>query len=143
MIRVLWHDDPALNSKINKWASILTIISIIGAGVVWASPWADKLHATEPEAEEIVEEAMSEHNAYIDQQPYAMKNDVNHVLNVIVDGDVAYVKEKIKKLEDKEDTEGLSALEARQLQRAREGLDAHEKRYVPEPGSLPHNHDGN
>lgn len=142
MLRVIFHDDPATNQKLQKWVSILSILGMLGAGLIWFSPIADSWNTTHAEAKEMDTQTMNEHNKAIEAVPYAMQSDVNHAVNLMVEEQITDAEEDIKGLEDKEDLTGdLTAQERRKLLRMRNARDKYPNKYLNE-ADADHIHEG-
>jgi hypothetical protein len=145
MISIIFSKNPILNKKINRIIGIMTIIGFIGAGCLWTwnlvEPQIEKI-ATEIEAKQFDKESMDAHNAFINTQPYAMKNDVAHIANLMVDEQIGDARAEIRQIEDVAALDDRKLTVAEELQKARltEDIIRYRRSYLDEPGEL-HSHD--
>lgn len=68
----------------------------------WISPVADPWYVTELEVVEIDETSMKQHTDEVSQIPYAMKNDVSHLENVMIDEQICDAQSEVDAYEDAE-----------------------------------------
>ncbi len=143
MLKVIFSDNAAANTKIQKWVGILTIVGLLGGFGIWFSPIADPWWATEPEATMISEKAVKIHEMKTQQTPYALENDVKHLANMMVDEQIGDANSEITNIEDLMDINPNenTPTNHRKIERLKEDIERFEKGYQPEQGVL-HSHDG-
>lgn len=139
--RVILHDDPKTNAKIQKWVGILTIVGMIVAGTIWTYKAIDPWHATEAEVVEIDTKSMEQHLMENAQYDWADKGDVNHIANLLVDAQLQSMQDDIDWYVDEAKTRELTVKEAKILGRLEARKEQLNKSFIPEPGAL-HSHGG-
>jgi hypothetical protein len=92
-------------------------IALIFAGGIWVGNFIDPLITTEYEAHLLDDSSMSEHVTKMESIPYAMADDVNHVLNKMVDEKIKDAQNEIKEIEDLEDMNEVTKIDLRQKKR--------------------------
>lgn len=144
MFRVIFHNDPETNSKIQKWVGIFTIIAFLGAGGTWlwniVEPQIEKI-ATEEEVREIDTASMAKHKMENAQYDWADKSDVNHIANLLVDAQLQTIQDDIDWYVDEAKNRELTVKEAKILGRLEARKEQLNKSFIPEPGAL-HSHGG-
>lgn len=128
-----------LTIKTERIAKLITIygvaIGLIFAGGVWFSNFIEPYWATESEVIVIDKASMEAHTAELEAAPYAMKSDVNSILNAMIDEKIKDATNEIKTIEDMEDQGIASKTDIRTKKRLEKDIELYEKEYIKDSSS--------
>lgn len=131
MFRVHSNKIVDISSKI---AAVGLAIAVLYNGFVWVDDFVEISITTEPEADVMITESMDAHNKAIEETPYAMKDDVNHLVNDNVNERVGdAVKERCQLLKKQQlNPDEFTELDAYVTKQLAKDIDEYKEDYVPE-----------
>lgn len=119
--------------KVAKLVAVYGIaVGMIFTGGVWFASTLDPYIATEEEVLYIDSMSMKEHKNDVDNRPYAMKDDVNHLLNAMIEEKIKDAENDIKAIEDREDDGVATSRDLRKKERLLKDIEEYKEEFVPE-----------
>ena len=130
-MKIQFHETARIDRLIKIWGGVAAALAATFVCFTYINAIADPYWVTEEEVISIDKYSMLEHEKEIEKVPYAMKDDINHIINSMVNEKIKDAQNEILELEDKEDTKGeLSAAERRKIQRLENDIADYEKELV-------------
>jgi hypothetical protein len=125
-MKVHYHDNPKFDRRIRRVVWIVVSVGGIfttGTAIKQCAPDLDAMNTTHTEAKIFDDEAIKNHEAEVAGVPYAMKSDVDHIFNTMIQEQIDDYTEEVREIEDLEDEGKATPKDLRKKQRTLESIE--------------------
>lgn len=92
-----WHDNTRFDLALKRGVASVVILGAFASTILYMSA----ILATETEAKEFAEKVMAEHIEEVKNTPYAMKADINLIINMMVQEKIQDAQNDVQEIDDK------------------------------------------